>query len=84
MEQAAEDIRRLTEENRNEVISRIKTAWMGKTADTFVTKETLLNTQLTEITEKLHLLAEEIFEKARQFYEAEMWNYLVAGTRSYC
>lgn len=84
LEQAANDIRRLTGENRNEVISRIKTAWMGKTADIFVNKEALLNAQLTEITGNLHLLAEEIFEKARKFYEAEMWNYLVASTRSYC
>lgn len=84
LEQTAEDIRLLTGENRKEVISRIKNAWLGETADAFVNKEMLLNARMTETAGKLQQLAEEIFEKARQLYEAEMWNYMVASTRSYC
>lgn len=81
--QTAEGIRKLAEEQGAESVSCLKAAWAGENAVVFAGKEETLLGKIQSSAQNLTVIAADIKEKARQLYEVEKWNCLVARARSY-
>lgn len=66
-----------------EIVSKTKSAWISTNADVFVGKEIKLFESVRETAVNFQNLSTEIYDKAKQIYESEQWNALMARARSY-
>lgn len=81
--QTAEEIRKVAREQGSQSVSGLKAVWVSENADLFAKKEENLLQKIQESAQSLTVISADIKEKARQLYEAEKWNCLMARARSY-
>lgn len=83
LSQLGNEIQKLADIQGMDSVCRLKAAWISENADVFVGKEIRLMKQITETAMNLLRQSEDISRKARQIYDAEMMNCLMAKARSY-
>lgn len=81
--QTAEKIRKAAGGQGTQSVLGLKAVWISENADRFAKKEEILLQRIQEAAESLTVISADIKEKARQLYEAEKWNCLMARARSY-
>ncbi|MGN1179754.1 MAG: hypothetical protein ACI4SD_00970 [Suilimivivens sp.] len=83
LSQTAEGLRQTIDTMGMETLSGTKAAWISANADIFAGKEVRIFERITEISMNLSGLSEEVYEKAKQIYELEQRNALMAKARRY-
>lgn len=79
----AEELSRTVAAEGMETISGTKSSWISAKADVFAGKEVKLFERVEESAMNFRNLSEEIYSKAKQIYESEQQNALMAKARSY-
>ena len=83
LQRAAENLKQAVDTGGMETVSETKAAWISDNADIFAGKEVRLFERIWETAMNLSEISTEIYEKARQIYELEQRNTLIARIRNY-
>ena len=83
LETAAEEIKKLAEEDGMQTISAAKAAWISENADIFAGKEIKVMGRICETAGNLAKLSEDMRKQAQRLYEKENQNTLTARARTY-
>lgn len=83
LSQIGNDIQKLADIQGMNTVCKLKAAWISENADVLIEKEIRLMKQILETAMNLLRQSEDISRKAKQIYDAEMMNCLMAKARSY-
>lgn len=83
LEEVAERLRRVSDNDYNNTLQNISSAWKGENAQAFINKSSLLIEKMDNTAESLRNAAGTIRQIAKNIYEAEMAALAVAREREY-